>query len=152
MNIRSKYFSSGHFPAELFDLFVGEKLGNGIARDVYAHAYDPDLVIKFEASKRSFSNVVEWELWNRVQDTAAAKWFAPCEYISPCGAILIQKRTKPVSHSELPKRIPHFFTDLKAPNWGRLGDRIVCHDYGLHLMHERGMSVKLVKADWRESS
>ena len=131
-----------------FDLFQlvtgkGNLLGYGISRDVYSYGTDNKFVIKFE-KEGNFQNVNEWEVWNRVKDTEWSKWFAPVENISPCGRILIQARTRPfASDRQIPKKIPAFFTDVKTDNWGMLKGHPVCHDFGYHLLMEKGMSNKM---------
>ena len=135
---------------DLFSLVVGAKLGQGAFREVYASKTNPKVVLKFETDDGNFDNILEHEVWNRVKDTEFAKWFAPVHHISDCGVILVQERTQPLAMSELPARIPAFFTDLKRQNWGRLNGRIVCHDYGRNLLMENGMTKRMRKADWWE--
>lgn len=136
-----------------FDLFQlltdrANLLGNGVARHVYPYGLDSRLVIKFEREE-SHQNVAEWQVWNHVKHTDLAKWFAPVEFISPCGRILIQRRTQPFeTDRKLPDRIPSFFTDTKIDNWGLLKGKPVCHDYGYHLMLEKGMSSRMRKVYW----
>lgn len=136
-----------------FDLFQmvtsrGDFLGNGVSRHVYTFGVDKSLVIKME-EEDNFQNILEWNVWNHVKGTDLAKWFAPVEYISPCGKVLLQKKTKPFrSDNQLPDRIPSFFTDTKLDNWGLLGRQAVCHDYGYHLLLERGMKARTKKACW----
>lgn len=134
---------------DFFGLFLGEEIGRGMSREVYAHALDPDLVLKIENEAGQFQNVFEWETWLRVRDTEHAKWFVPCEEISPSGCILIQRRTHPIRLDELPEKVPAFMTDLKPSNWGLLDGQPVCHDYGRHLLMEFGMGKRMVKARWR---
>lgn len=119
--------------ADLYDLFamvVLAPIGKGAYRDVFA--WGTDYVVKYERVAASFCNAAEMRLWRAVKDGRMAKWFAPCLAASPNGAWLIQKRTTPVTLSELKrerKRIPSIFTDLKVGNWGRYKGQIVCHDY-----------------------
>lgn len=142
---------TGTIPKELFSLMCGKQLGSGSARQVYEFAQDPKYVVKFEVYSKSFQNIKEWELWQSVRDTDYAKWFAPCKDISPCGSILIQARTSHVEHERYPKRIPEFFTDTKFDNYGKIGKQFCCHDYGLSLIHEVGLSSKLYKPTWWSS-
>lgn len=44
--------------------------------------------------------------------------------------------------------MPVFLTDFKPENFGLLNGRVVCHDYGNHLLHERGMSTAMRNAPW----
>lgn len=123
------------------NLFLGRLIGKGMSRQVFEHAFDDSLVIKMEAMEPSgrFQNVEEWETWRRMKEcNHVARWLAPCVAISPCGRWLVQKRTTPLAAAHLPTRIPIFFTDLKAANWGEYEGRPVCHDYGMHLMHSVG--------------
>jgi len=92
-------------------------------------------------------------MWHEVQFTPWARWFAPCRRISPCGIVLIQERTRPLPHGELPKELPDFFTDLKPENFGLIDGQVVCHDYALHLASSNWLGkakMKKVKKDeWR---
>lgn len=134
---------------DFFRLMVGALLGTGSCREVYANTTHDGSVIKFELGSKSFQNVAEWEIWNTVKDTPYAKWFAECHNISPCGCVLLQERTQPVMFDELPKEIPTFFADYSIENWGKLSDgRIVCHDYGVMMMLERGLTKRMKKAEW----
>lgn len=135
---------------DVFDLVFGEYLGRGQFREVFAYEPDPNWVVKVEDNRCSFSNVREHDIWCSVRDTALAKWFAPIHKISASGILLVQARTKPPRLEELPRQVPAFFTDLKASNWGWYDGRIVCHDYGNHLMLEKGMTARMRKADWSE--
>jgi hypothetical protein len=133
---------------DLFNTICGEQLGRGAYRTVYAHALDPSLVVKVERAAGEFHNIAEWNVWNHVNGTEHSKWFARCVAISPNGMVLIQNRTQPARPHEYPKQVPAFMTDLKRANWGRLGNRLVAHDYGLTLLMENGMSKRMRKADW----
>lgn len=128
-------------------LMLTEMIGDGSARMVFGYKLDPKYVVKIETPAQSFQNVLEWETWNRIQHTKHAKWFAPCKDISGCGTVLIQARTFPFT-GKLPKQVPAFFTDLKRANWGKYKGRLVCHDYGFHLLMENGMTSRMRKADW----
>lgn len=132
---------------DMMRLICGEYLGSGIGRQVYVCAINPKLVIKFESTSHSFQNVKEWEVWQAVSEVEHVKrWFAPCEMISPCGAVLIQRRTTECYN--FPERMPAFLCDFKSENYGILDGRLVCHDYGMHLMLENGMTKRMRKADW----
>ena len=136
---------------DALQMFVGEQIGGGAARRVYAHGMDKDLVIKVEIAKNSFQNALEWSAWHDLKDTKLGKWLAPCEHISDWGVALIQRRTQPIRADELPNLIPNVFTDLKVRNWGMLNGRIVCHDYGMLMCHERAASAsRMHKAEWWE--
>lgn len=133
---------------------IGQKLGSGVYRDVYECRFDPNLVVKVE-KEGSFDNIIEWKVWEEVQfDEDIRKWFAPCVGISPAGRVLIMKRTAKVSDGELElalPKVPRFFHDVHANNWGKLGDLYVCHDYAFNIVHDEYDTPahwRLVRAKW----
>jgi hypothetical protein len=137
-------------------LLCGELLGAGASRHVYTYVPNPtDTVIKVEMERRWFQNVKEWMVWEAVRHVDHARpWFAPAIRISEFGVFMLQERTRPVTLAELRKelpRVPAFFTDLKVGNWGRVGKRIVCHDYGTCLTVENGLTRRMKRADWWEN-
>lgn len=135
-------------------LLCHELLGTGLSRQVYSCRLDPKRwVIKIDVNATGyFQNVCEYKVWESVEHIAyLSGYFAPVLNISDCGRFLVQARTQPVGIDELRKRLPKVpacFTDLKAENWGRLGKRIVCHDFGFMLTTENGLSRRMRKADW----
>ena len=129
-------------------MLLGECLGYGTYRAVFKHALDDTLIVKVENGERCFSNIIEYEVWECVKETEFAEWFAPVVAISPCGIALVMRKTTPMSEHDLPAKVPSFFTDLKAENFGRLDGRVVCHDYGCNLLMENGMSKRMRKVDW----
>lgn len=155
MNVAHEYFDHP-ISRDFFHTFCGDFLGEGVARNVFLHAFDPTLVIKIETACRSFQNVHEWDVWHDVSTCRGSRdrlkqWFAPCVWISPSGQVLVQKRALEVSKAELERKlpkVPRMLSDLKVDNWGRLGNRIVCRDYGSCLALNHGMSAVLLKAQW----
>ena len=137
---------------DFFATFCGERLGSGIAREVFAYLPDPRYVVKIEDVAKSFQNVREWDVWDDAQymDDEIRSWLAPCKTISPAGTVLIQRRTTPVMRHELPDKVPAFLGDLKPENFGKIGKRIVAHDYGCHLVCNSGLTKRKVKANWDE--
>lgn len=130
-------------------LLLGERLGAGVGRIVYAHALDPTLVVKLETARQSFQNAIEWDTWHKVKGTKIAKWFAPCLHISQSGMAMIQRRTTPLTPATAPKRIPNFFADTKYGNYGFINGQLVAHDYGISHLHIDGINnVKMVIAEW----
>jgi hypothetical protein len=124
-------------------LLVGPMIGQGVYREVYEVRGRPDVVLKVEVAGTEFCNATEWNIWRRVADTPFAKWFAPCLAIDQGGGALLQKRTKPMSDTAWRKlKVPAFFTDMKADNWGLIGGQPVCHDYALNRIIERGVTGK----------
>lgn len=129
---------------EFNDLILGDLLGEGSFRKVYALPFAPHLVAKIELrASGEFENVAEWHVWNELQNTPWARWLAPCEAISFNGSVLIQRRTQPIAR--LPKEVPSFMCDLKPANFGRLSGRVVAHDYGHHRLFTRGLRGTVLK-------
>jgi hypothetical protein len=131
---------------ETFWMLVDERLGGGMSRSVWSSKVLPDMVVKVEDAAEHFQNVVEWETWQRVKGTAYERWFAPCEAISPCGAVLLMARTKPAAR--YPDKMPAFLCDFKRTNYGVYKGRVVCHDYGTNMLFENGMTKRMWKANW----
>lgn len=133
-----------------FNLLCGHKIDYGMTRTVYECNVDKSLVVKVESAdvRTHFQNMMEWFVWQRVAGTEFERWFAPVVEMSPNGRLLLMKRTRPIG--ELPDRMPAFFTDFKPSNYGLLDGRIVCHDYGSHLLMEQGMTKRMRKVIWRQ--
>jgi len=133
---------------EAFNLLCGDLIGEGESRRVFECKIRPDLVVKVEeADFRIFANVIEQKLFDDTKDIQAiSKWLAPCEFLSPDGRILLQRKCDPVPSSfKLPDKVPEFLGDLKRENFGVLGKKLVCVDYGIYFST---ISTKLVKAGW----
>lgn len=136
--------------ADAFNLLCGRQIGSGMTRTVFECSVAPQYVVKVENAeiRTHFQNMMEWFVWNRVVGTDMEKWFAPVHEISPDGRCLVMHRTTPISGIHLPKRMPAFFTDFKPANFGLLKDKVVCHDYGSHLLMERGMTKAMTTVRW----
>lgn len=138
---------------DAFNLFCGEKIGSGVYRDVYECRVNPDLVVKVEivpeGGWRTFSNVAEMKFWNEYSHSKSiARWLAPCEYLSPDGYILLQRRCEPVTRADLkrlPTRLPEFLEDIKLENFGWLNGKLVCVDYAINTLEAM---TKLKKVTW----
>lgn len=133
---------------ELFDFICGERLGYGAYRDVFVMKHKPDLVVKVAQDSRGRrENMVAYKMWQQIDMTPLEKWFAPIIDVSEMGLYLIQKRVEFMPHSQYPKKIPSLFTDVKYSNFGTLDGKFVCCDFGA-INLTKGMSTKLVNADW----
>lgn len=133
---------------------MGEQIGEGSSRLVFEYRLDPRMVIKVQMtdSRGQFCNITEYLHWNDINAMSnynkwLPKWYAPVRWMSTNGRLLVMDRTKPIPEHKLPKRIPHFFSDVKAENFGILRGRIVCHDYG-HLKPLTEHTRKTVPANW----
>lgn len=130
---------------DAFNLLCHHKLGTGIHRDVFECRINDKLVVKVENDLpwRYFANVHEMKFWSDNQHCEAiAKWLAPCEYLSPDGLLLVQRRCEPLRESD---KLPSFLTDVKRDNFGLLDGRIVAFDYALNISSP---SARLKKANW----
>lgn len=112
----------------------GKKIGSGVYRTVYDYNLDDRYVIKLEPNNTD-ANIAEFILWDEIRGLSGdlkwvKDWFAPVLWISPNNKVLIMQKTEEKPNKERPKKVPAFFTDLKRDNWGWLGNRFVCHDYG----------------------
>lgn len=121
-----------------------EVIGRGMSRTVYAanqRLFKDSVVVKVEEPVGQFQNILEANLWERLEHTEMAKYLAPVLDISDDGSVLIQRRTTPALW--YPKFMPSFFTDFSKSNFGMLNGRFVCHDYAKHLAIESNMFGKL---------
>lgn len=115
----------------------GQKIGAGVYRSVYDYNLDDRYVIKIEPNATE-SNMSEYLLWDEIRGLCGnlswvKDWFAPVLWMSPNGKILVMEKTnKEPKNKKLqrPREVPAFFTDLKYDNWGWIGNRFVCHDFG----------------------
>lgn len=133
---------------DAFNLLCGEKIGGGIHRTVFECRIRPEFVVKVEDEFwRYFANVKEMTFWCDQQHyKPVAKWLAPCEYLSPDGRILLQRRVDPVPSSfKLPDKMPSFLTDFKRDNFGLLDGQLVCVDYAMTIP---APSIRLKRAHW----
>ena len=134
---------------EFFLTFAGGFIASGVYRTVYRCRIDDSLVIKIEKSGGLFCNVNEWKMWELAQYDPISKWLAPCVAISPRGTVLLQKRTTPAS--KFPAKIPIQLGDTHRGNYGMLGSRFVCHDYGGGRTTLLGnQSRRMHKVKWRD--
>lgn len=133
---------------ELLDFLCGDRLGEGMTREVFRYRPCEDLVLKVEVFPDHFQNIAEWHTWKAVEETKLAKWFAPCHAISECGRFLLMRYAEPLAAIKLPAEVPAFFADLKPANWGSYKGHPVALDYGKHMMLEKGMTTRMRKANW----
>lgn len=135
---------------EFLNAMCGKLLGDGMSRKVFELPITADRwCVKFETDEgRNFQNVEEWNVWKSVENTSHAKWFAPCNWISPNGKVLTMRQTSVMRPEEYPDKVPAFFTDMKFANFGLLDGRFVAHDYGVHLIREKGLTNRMITAHW----
>jgi hypothetical protein len=130
------------------DAIVGEYLGGGATRRVYALKHNPELVLKLEFASKQFCNIAEYEVWKEVNGTPLAKYFARVVDIDPWAGALLMVRTRPITEQIFRRRVkelPAFMDDMHWANFGTIGGRIVCHDYGYNLIHEQAVKAARMK-------
>ena len=124
--------------SDLISMICGKKIGSGSFRDVYGFNIDPNRwVVKIEP-KNTDCNITEFLLWDEIQGLKGnlawvKEWFAPIQWCSPNGKVIIMERTSKYPKTKTlqrPKKVPDFFMDIKSDNFGWIGDKFVCHDYG----------------------
>jgi hypothetical protein len=122
------------------NFLCGEKIGSGLYRDVYELRHNPRYVVKIDVTTQ-FANITEWRYYIDNKDwKLLGSWLAPCEMISKCGRILIQRRVRHGEKEDYPKKIPAVFIDTKLQNFGWIGDKFVCCDYAyMPLCTEKGL-------------
>jgi hypothetical protein len=103
--------------------------------------------VEHDEEWRTFSNVIEMRFWNEHEHyKKVADWLAPCEYLSPDGRVLLQRRASViVDPLLLPSHLPAFLTDLKKENFGIMDGRLVCLDYEMTIPNP---STRLKKVEW----
>lgn len=116
---------------------LGELIGEGYSRKVFEHKQDKSLVVKLATCQEGVKcNVNEAHLWldnvHWFQNNLewVKEWFAPVVYASPNYNVILMKKTEPKLHKKKPNEIPSFFTDTHSGNFGWIGNKFVCHDYG----------------------
>lgn len=119
---------------DLVTSLCGKKIGFGQFRDVFEYNLDDRFVIKIEA-RNTNCNIVEDMIWDEVkglhsQLSWVKDWFAPVEWISPNGRILVMRKTRVRPIRFNPKKVPAFLWDVKPDNFGWYKGKYVCHDYG----------------------
>lgn len=119
---------------------LGKRLGSGASRRVYMIRRKGTScwthVAKLDTSGY-WANVTEWSVWREIQWVPEHRnWFAPCEAISSCGAVLIQQRCDPWHDRCMSRtfgRAVHkaypWLMDLHEHNVGFLGGSMVVFDY-----------------------
>jgi hypothetical protein len=113
----------------------GDIIAEGAYRKVFPYGPDPSrFVVKWEKGVTRFCNITEYQIWEELCETEIGKWLAPVRSLSPCGIWLLQERCMPMGLADRPKRVPEFFADIKPENWGLLGGKPVCFDYGNHAL------------------
>lgn len=145
--VEERFSNSDVVVTDFFKALTEYCLGEGAFRAVYSCRANSDIVIKIEEGAHNFSNITEWNLWMDSHNHKLRDWLAPCEYISPCGVVLLMGRTTKPKPEEIPKKIPAIFTDLKVENFGMYNGKFVCHDYG-NLRPLMSDIMRLRRADW----
>lgn len=140
---------------DLINCLIGEKIGSGSFRDVFEYNLHPTkYVIKVENNRNLYSrcNIAEQLLYEEIKGLKnelewVKDWFAPILWVSPSGRLLVMERTEEKPNKKIPENIPAFFSDVKWDNFGWIGNKFVCHDYGF-LYKFISYSRKIQKIKW----
>lgn len=119
---------------DLITSFIGREIGTGCYRAVHEFQLDSNYVIKLEPGNTD-CNTIESMMWAEIEGLKGnlewvKDWFAPVSWISPNGKILVMKRTYDKPNKKKPEKVPSFLWDVKSDNFGWIGNKYVCHDYG----------------------
>ena len=142
------------FLYDMMETMLGDKLGEGIHRKVFAHPLNDKVVVKIATDPRGTqANVTEFKYYEEVSwltgDLSWVKdWFAPVEYISSNGGVLIMKRTEVRTNKKKPDEVPAFIQDAHEDNFGWIGNKFVCHDYGCQTFLTSQITKKMKKPYW----
>lgn len=112
----------------------GEFISAGTFRSVFNHNLDGGYVVKVEPQNTS-CNLVEYMIYEEVHHLTGdldwvKDWFCPVTWISPNGRILVMKKTRQYENRKKPEKVPKFLWDVKSENFGWVGNKYMCHDYG----------------------
>jgi hypothetical protein len=133
---------------ESLHVLCGEMLGEGSTRSVYKNEFDAKLVVKVAKSRAGIrANIEEFNTWESVQFVNGVNsYFARVHSMSQFGSVLVQEYAPNIPAGKY--KIPSFFTDLKADNFGLVvgakKSQVVCRDYGVNLLREKGMKINLI--------
>jgi hypothetical protein len=122
----------GRMPDEEFEKLLGELLNSGGGRHAFDVPTNPDVVVKKVHVGFVGANIIEWIVWNTVQESKWEKTFGRCHAISTTGTYLMMERLSDLPENlrkSLPK-LPDWVRDKWANNFGvnRNGD-IKIRDY-----------------------
>lgn len=98
---------------------LGELLGKGGSRLVYAVKGDPSVVLKQMKSIYPGTNMIEWLVWCWIKDEEIASQFARCINISETGRYLKMERLNILEVCDKLPKMPEWVTDPKPENFGR---------------------------------
>ena len=127
---------------------LGPYIGGGSERWVFHHPEFPGKRVIKISVQWTTQSTNEYQTWLAVKHTKWAKWFAPCYRCSATGQILTMAYAKPLDtkpRSQIPKKIPAIFYDVKDDAFGWIGNQFVCVDYGLTAYENIYHSMKLIK-------
>lgn len=130
--------------------YCGRKLGQGCSRSVYEFKPDPRYVIKITDWAGIESNLLELHIWMELKWVHdLAQWLAPVIWANQDCRVILQRRVEFKAIGKYPKKVPHWFTDLKIQNYGWIGRRFVCADYGGCVI-TNGFTRRMKTVNWND--
>jgi hypothetical protein len=114
--------------------FCGDIIGSGVYRKVYEFLPNNKFIVKVQPAP-AFQNQLEYMIWREIKGNYwYNRWFAQVLWMNEKGTILVMRKARPVRNQNHPTyksmKIPHFFSDIHSGNYGWIGKRFVCFDYG----------------------
>lgn len=130
---------------------LGEFLGRGRSREVYASPIDENIVIKIAYNPQGImDNADEWTLWCLSKDRELRNWLCPIIGVFGDGRVLYMKKVEHTSKDELRRfeEVPAIIEDVHTDNWGILDGRLVCFDYAVNSSTSIPKKLKMKKVVW----
>lgn len=128
----------------------GKQIAQGCSRTVYECKLDSKWVVKIETYPDSFNNFIEWKVWQEICHwKRTRKYFAEVLWTNHNFRVLVMRKANMNSSKPYPKRVPGFFSDLHGTNYGFIGKRFVCVDYGGTIITTGWDKVNYKKGKWK---
>jgi hypothetical protein len=137
---------------DLLTSVLGEFIGEGYSRKVFEYALDNKYVVKVEMEDAPICNITECLIYSEVTELCGnlewvKDWFAPVKWMSANGRLLLMQRTYEKPNKKKPEKVPKFLWDIKQRNFGWIGGKYMCHDYG-QFYNMISYPKRMQKVDW----
>ena len=108
------------------------------------------MVVKQQLIRLPAANLMEWFIWNAVEQSAIRDHFGQCVSISETGKYLMMERLTDILRSDWPKvpSVPDWLNDRKPSAFGKDKDgRIKVRDFGLVDLN-RALDLRTFRVPW----